>query len=573
MLAACAGAGRASADEVRSRVFAGSGILGIADGAANEATFLMPTQLALSPSGDLFVTDTAAQRVREVDRAGNVTTVAGGGAVGPSGVWVDGGFANGAAAAARFDRPDGIAVEPNGTLLVADRGNHCIRAIASGVVSTYAGDPKNGGNADGPLATATFASPRQLALDADGTLYVADWGNGIRAIAGGRVRTLAFAGTAIDRPTGVAIVRSGSRRILFVADAKGLVRVELATLAAERFPAFPAGTDEPGTISSDVPLGVPHAIAAFDAGDVAFTDLRDSSVKYVRLSSVLRHLGAVPREDAMLTGGGAGPGQFESPMGVAVDAKDVTYVADTGNRRIVRIEPFDRKRFVTSADLSSLNYPKGRYRIALLGSSFTWWGSSFDDSIAGLLDARLAGVPALAARPPDIRYFQISLTGEFDLIDTVLANGVADTVVLLLSPVDPYGLNRGVDPAGWGAVVRDRVVRSAAALKKAGIPLLLAIDPGQHTVSPLDSSYVYQGERADDPTDYEREHAALLQVLAGVDVPLLDLYPVFRAELARRDHHPLFNTANTHYSPYGRALVANAIYEAMVSRAPWNAKP
>jgi len=567
----------ATADELHSRIIAGSGAIGIGDGPVANATFMMPAQLTVSRTGIIFVVDSAAQRIRAIEPNGTVSTLAGSGAINASGMWVDGGYADGPGLRARFNHPDGIALEENGTILVADRDNHCLRRIAGGSVTTFAGNPSSPGSRDGLRGQAQFVSPRQLAVDKDGTIYVADWGVGIRKIArDGSVTTLRFNGVTIDRPTGVAVGHSGPYAALFVADAKGLVRADPKTGLSTRIHAFPSGTAVPGTISGDVPLGVPHTLAAFDVGDVVFTDLRDSSVKYLRIANDLRYLGRTPAEDAMLTGGGAefAPAlpQYDSPMGVALDDHGVTYIADTGNRRIIRLEPFDRKGFVTSADLTKLTFPPHTYRVAVVGSSFTWFGSGFDDSISGFLQGRLARVPALASRPPALQYFQVSLPGEFDLIDNILSLGTVDAVVMLISPIDPLGLNRGSDPTAWGPYVRQRMTQSVTMLEKAHIPMLLVVNPAPQTLSPLASTYVFDGKEADPRTDYDSEHQALLSVVAGNGAPLLDLYPAFREEIARPEHRPLFNTADTHYSPYGREFVAGAIYAELLKRAPWASK-
>jgi len=540
---------------------------------------MMPAQLAVDKAGTIYVSDTAAQRIRAISPAGIVATLAGSGPINASGMWVDGGYADGPAHAARFNRPDGIAVVADGSLLVSDRSNHCIRRIANGSVTTIAGSATDSAATDGDVRTARFESPRGLAIDHDGTVYVADWSAGVRKISPqGIVTTIHPDGTAIDRPTAVAVAYSGKQLApaLFVADAKGLVRISLATLKAVRVHSFPEGTADPATpsVSSDVPLGVPHGLAAYDLSDVVYTDLRDSSVKYLRFADHLRYLGATPKEDAMLTGGSADfspdAPSYDSPMGVTIDDHGDTFVADTGNRRIVRIDPFDRKWFVTAGNLSRLNFAPGSYRIAVVGSSFTWWGSSVDDSIAGLLAARLASVPGLQQRPPATRYFQEILGGEFDVIDNLLAPGSVDAVVMLLSPIDPYGLGLGPDEAQWGPSVRKHLEHSIGLLKAAHIPLLIVVNPAASTVSPLESSYVFQGLNEDTGTDYDREHLALMDAIKGIDAPVLDLYPAFRAEIAKADHHPLFLTANTHYSTWGRAFVAQSIYDELVRLQPWS---
>jgi hypothetical protein len=217
-----------------------------------------------------------------------------------------------------------------------------------------------------------------------------------------------------------------------------------------------------------------------------------------------------------------------------------------------------------------LNFEPHQYRVAVVGSSFTWFNSSGPDSIAGLLEEKLRSVAALTSRPPSTRYFQIGrLTGEFDLLDNVLGFGTADLVVFVLSPIDPYGLNLGTDPAAWSPLIHTRLARSAATLRAAHVALLVAIAPAPQTLSPLEATYLFEGAEGDPESDYDSAHRALLNAIAGIDAPVVDLYPVFRAELAKPDRRPLFSTSDVHYSPYGREVAADAIFAELQGLQPW----
>src|SRR5207249_4416519 len=88
------------------------------------------------------------------------------------------GGADGSGSSARFDIVDGLAVDAHGNLLVADRGNHTIRKITpAGVVTTLANVAGFTGSADGRANAARFNNPSGLAMDANGNLFVADRGN------------------------------------------------------------------------------------------------------------------------------------------------------------------------------------------------------------------------------------------------------------------------------------------------------------------------------------------------------------------------------------------------------------
>ena len=147
---------------------AGSGAEGSADGSASSASFSTPTGVAVSANGVVYVADMYNHKIRKITAAGVVTTIAGSGA---------GGSSEGAGASASFLYPTGIAIDTYGVVYVADTYNQKIRKItAAGVVSTIAGSGSQGSR-DGDGANASFLYPKAVAVDASGTLYVADTNN------------------------------------------------------------------------------------------------------------------------------------------------------------------------------------------------------------------------------------------------------------------------------------------------------------------------------------------------------------------------------------------------------------
>lgn len=199
--------------------FAGSGDPGFTNGTGTAARFEKPAGLAIDAAQNLYVADEQNHQIRKITPAGVVSVFAGSGIAG---------FVEGAAATARFLYPTGVAVDADGNVYVADSGNHRIRRIAAadGTVTTYAGTGV-AGTADGAVADAQFSTPKALALGAGSSILVADTGNHtIRVIDAGNVTTLAGDGTEgfanglgtsarFSSPTGVCRDTDGS---VFVSD-------------------------------------------------------------------------------------------------------------------------------------------------------------------------------------------------------------------------------------------------------------------------------------------------------------------------------------------------------------------
>ena len=216
---------------------AGTG--GSVDGTGTAALFRQPAGIAIDSSGNLYVADFGNNSIRKITQAGVTSTLAGVEGVTSTastlGEPATAGHADGTGAAASFNEPSGIAIDGNGNLYVADTGNDTIRMVTSaGAVTTLAGSAGATGTADGTGPAARFNSPRGVAVDGSGNVYVADTGNStIRKItSAGVVTTLAgkpdnFAvveGTGeaaiFDVPAGIAVDSNGN---LYVSEELGNV--------------------------------------------------------------------------------------------------------------------------------------------------------------------------------------------------------------------------------------------------------------------------------------------------------------------------------------------------------------
>jgi sugar lactone lactonase YvrE len=168
---------------------------GFADGQLTQALFNEPSGLAIDAKGNLYVSDTGNQRIRYIDfAAGTVTTVAGGGDPAENALYVQGDYLDGPAPLARFNSPKGIAADGDGGLFIADSLNHAIRYLKDGRVHTVAGhSAAKYGHRNGFDTDVLLNVPVDVAVDAAGNLVVADKFNN-------RIRTVEFVSLPDDRP-------------------------------------------------------------------------------------------------------------------------------------------------------------------------------------------------------------------------------------------------------------------------------------------------------------------------------------------------------------------------------------
>jgi hypothetical protein len=157
----------------RLTVIAGTGEGGFGGdgGPAAQAALFAPHDLAFDAEGNLLIADTLNHRVRRVDRQGVITTVAGNGKAEYSG---DGG----PALAASLNNPQGLALDRDGNILIADTYNHVVRRVdRSGTITTFAGSVPGFGGDGGSAAKAQMSLPMAVAVAPDGGVYVSDAGN------------------------------------------------------------------------------------------------------------------------------------------------------------------------------------------------------------------------------------------------------------------------------------------------------------------------------------------------------------------------------------------------------------
>ena len=171
-------------DGDKREVVAGKGSMNgsYKDAEVLEAGFNQPLDLTVNSIGEIFITDSENHAIRKIAK-GQVTTLAGNGTAG---------YQDGDPRQSKFNLPSGIAVDSQDNLYIADTLNHVIRKISrDGRVSTLAGKPGSSGDIDGTIVKALFNEPTDVMITQAGVIYVVDSGNhAIRKIADGKVTTV-----------------------------------------------------------------------------------------------------------------------------------------------------------------------------------------------------------------------------------------------------------------------------------------------------------------------------------------------------------------------------------------------
>ena len=314
---------------------AGNGTLGFADGNIADARFYQPTGVAVDAAGNIYVADSENHRIRKITPGGIVSTLAGSGTAGS---------AEGAGTAAQFNSPRAVAVDATGNVYVADGINNKIRKITpAGEVSTLAGSGAYG-FADGDGANAKFYFPKGIAVDASGNLYVADDINHrIRKITPtGTVTTIAGSTSGSDDGDGINAKFNSPRGVtldaagnIYVADAANhRIRKITPTGTVSTIAGSTVGVTE--GIGTAAKFNTPSGIAVDASGNIYVADDENERIRKITTNGTVSTLAGGFLQG--FTDGVGGDAQFRSPTALAIDASGNIYVADRHNHSIRKIQ-------------------------------------------------------------------------------------------------------------------------------------------------------------------------------------------------------------------------------------------
>ena len=345
----------------------------------------------------------------------------------------------GPAVAAQLCSAEGVAVDGQGNLYIADAADHRVRKVTpSGEITTVAGNGHPGFAGDGgPAAAALLASPYGVAVDRYGNLYIAEVGYDSLGLKGrvrrvspdGVIRTIAGGGLLVADSAGDATAArlAGPRNV--AVDLKGNVYISeyeghrVYKVGADGVITVVAGTGVPGDSKEDVPavraqLRSPKGLAVDAAGNLFIVDSGNHAIRKVAngiMSTVVR-------------GGfeGTAASILNNPSGIAADAAGNLYIADTGNSRILRL----------AAQNSSLAVVANRDSQLAAGSQMP---SSWRDVAVGIESALYIAAGQRVARYASSQIETVAGDGAYHF----RANGAAAVMTRLYGP---YGL--ALDAAG-----------------------------------------------------------------------------------------------------------------------------
>ena len=458
---------------------AGNGVAGYSADAvpATASALNNPYSMAVDAAGNIYIADAFNFRVRKVNTAGIISTIAG---TGVSGYTGDGGPAT----AAQTRSALAMATDAAGNIFFADQNNHCIRKInAAGIITTVAGSGSAGFFGDGLAATiAQLNSPTGICLDASGNLFIADAlnhrvrkvntsgiistiaGNGLIGYSGDGMAATA---TQLTRADGVAVDGAGN---VYITDFdNNRVRMINTSGIISTF----SGNGTPGYLGDGFPattaeLNLPFGVAIDGLGNIYSSDYGSQHIRKVNTSGIITTIAGNGITGYAGDNCAATAGEFHDPGGVAVDRIGNIYVADVHNNRIRKIS-YNRApafagghRQVTSMCQNSVD--SVNTLLAMTDVDVTQgetWASYISPLHGSLVASYSANSTGSLLTPVGLSYTPTAAYAGLDSFSVIVTDcsGGADTtkVVITISPAPSAIVGASAICAGTTTVFSDTV--------------------------------------------------------------------------------------------------------------------
>ncbi|MDQ0889996.1 sugar lactone lactonase YvrE [Paenibacillus sp. V4I9] len=287
---------------------------GLVNGKSSEAFFNEPTGLALDAKGNVYVADSANNAIRKVDANGQVSTLAGNGVPGSK---------DGKGAEANFNHPSDVAVAADGTVYVADSLNHVIRKIA----------------VDGSVSTLNAAATRAIQIRPGEAFFAGEFQDGNLATA----KFNEPAGLVLDSKGNLFVSDTGNQRIRYIDLQVGTVTTvagstpELSNHTIYDKNELYAGGDFADGDALKAKFDFPKGLAVTSEGGVLISDSLNHVIRYLLNGKVSTIAGTVQTGEA---DGVEQAAEFYNPSDVLVTAQGNIVVADSSNNKIRKITPY-----------------------------------------------------------------------------------------------------------------------------------------------------------------------------------------------------------------------------------------
>ena len=317
------------------------------NGPATSAQLNTSEWVEMMPDGGYLIADQGNARIRRVAPDGTITTIAG----------TTVGFADGPIATAQFSGAlNGIAVMPDGSILVADSNNNRVRRIANGQVTTVAGTGPAGFNGDNQAATtAQLNFPTDVAVRVDGTYLISENDNNrVRQVGlDGKITTVAGDGISgftgdngpatsarIAGPGGIAVTSDGGFLIAEL-DGNRVRKVSAGGTITRVAGTGAQSSTGDGGAAVDATLAKPFGIATRADGGFIVSEQHGQRLRAVAPDGTISRVAGTGSAGYNGDGQPAVDAQLNMPSGVAVDGEGDYLIADALNHRVRRIDAGD----------------------------------------------------------------------------------------------------------------------------------------------------------------------------------------------------------------------------------------